>query len=205
MTDLNVFGASIIDTEIGNAVESTLDTWFATYLSYLDRALIGAGINIGSLPTPGSYVHSADPNHFPEEQPPTVVISIPGTLGEPKRDSANYRAFWDLRVVVFVTAPDRASTEALAKYYGAAVRMMLVQKPSLGNFAEGISWRGTQYSTRIADRDQRTLGSCENRFSVDVRDVVQAFAGPITPITTIPANWPTVTDVAVSITPDTLS
>jgi hypothetical protein len=201
----SVFGELVVDTEIGDQVQATLALWFPTYLGLLNRQLVAAGINIGDLPAPGSYVHTSNANHFPEEAPPAVVIAIPGTMGEPVRDGCNnYRAFWDVRVTVFVTAPSRDLTERLAKYYGTAVRLMMEQKPSLGNFAEGTTWKGTSYSVKVADRDERTLGSCENRFRVDVRDVVQAFAGPQAPIEDVPASWPEVTSTKVTLTPQPL-
>lgn len=201
MSDLDVFGPLVVDTEIGQQVEATLSEWYPTYLSMLARSLPG----IASLPSPNSYVHTSDPNHFAEDAPPTCVIAIPGTLGEPKRDSQGcYRAYWDLRVVVFVQANDRDATEQLAKYYAAATRAILVHKPSLGNFAEGTQWRGTSYGIRVPDKDQRTKGSCENRFAVDVRDVVQAFAGPTAPITIEPTDWPEVTSVKATLTPQPL-
>jgi hypothetical protein len=200
MSDLDVFGPLVVDTEIGAQIEATLAEWYPTYLAMLVRNVP----SIGSLPAPGSYVHTSDPTHFPEEAPPTCVIAVPGTMGEPKRDAANWRAMWDVRIVVFVQAVDRNTTEQLAKYYATATRAILVQKPSLGNFAEGTSWRGTSYGIRVADRDQRTKGSCENRFAVDVRDVVQAFTGPVNPITTLPADWPSVSRVTTILTPQPL-
>lgn len=206
MTDLDIFGPLVVDTEPGYAVEATLRKWFPTYAAYLSRALIAAGINLGGpLPIPGSYVHSSDPNHFPEEAPPAIVIAIPGTLGDPKRDQQNYRAFWDVRVSAFVDGGDRELTEHLAKYYATLLRAILIHKPSLGDFAEGTEWRGTTYGIRIADRDQRTLGSCEVRFAVDVRDVVQRFAGPSAPITTVPASWPTAESVTLTVAPTPIS
>lgn len=197
MSDLDVFGPALIDTELGFALENTLRKWFPTYLALLARTLP----DIDFLPEPGAYVHSSDPNHFPEEAPPAVLISVPGTTGQPMRDAKDWRAMWDVRIVVFVTANTRELTEHLAKYYATATRMIMVQKPSLGEFAEGVSWRGVAYSTRVADRDQRTLGSSENRFAVDVRDVVRAFVGPLEPITTVPPAWPRATSVSVTTTP----
>ncbi|MGZ4530809.1 MAG: hypothetical protein ACXVXP_00485 [Mycobacteriaceae bacterium] len=200
MSDVQTFGSLVLGTDVSDAVTLTLQTWFPTYLAMMDRRL--ASLNLGSLPAPGSYVTSSDPRHWPEDQPPAVVVAVPGTLGQPKRDgSRNYRAFWDVRVIVFVTASDRESTERLAKYYGAAVRLLLLNKGSLGNFAAGTEWYGEFYETKIADRDQRTLGSCENRFSVDVRDVVRALGGPPAPITTQPADWPEATSVKATLTP----
>lgn len=199
MSDLDIFGPLVLWTDVGNAVTLTLQTWYETYLEMVSRKI---GQPSGWLPSPSSYVVTNDTNHFPEDQPPTVVVSVPGTMDRPKRDGQRlYRTCWDVRVTVFATAIDRESTESLVGYYGGATRALIVQKASLGNFAEGVEWLGEYYDTKISDRDQRTLGSCENRFSVDVRDVVKVFGGPTVPITSVPADWPTATNVKVQLAP----
>jgi hypothetical protein len=206
MSDVDIFGPLVVDTEPGLAMEATLQEWFPTYASYLSRALVAAGVDIGGdLPLPGAYVHSSDANHFPEETPPAIVIATPSTLGEPKRDSKNYRAFWDVRVVAYVDSNTRDNTEHLAKYYATLIRAIVVHHPSLGDFAEGTVWRGTSYGIRVPDKDQRTLGSCEVRFEVDVRDVVQQYAGPPAPITTVPPSWPTADSVTLTVAPTPIS
>jgi hypothetical protein len=202
MSDLDVFGPLVIWNDVGNAIVSTLQEWYPTYLERMCRKI---GQPETWLPSPASYVVTYDTYHFPEDQPPVVVVSVPGTLDRPKRDgSRRYRAFWDVRITVFVTAVDRATTEALAGYYGGATTELILDKASLGNFAEGIEWHGTMFDTKISDRDQRTLGSCESRFSVDVRDVVMALSGPLTPTTSAPASWPTATDVKVQLAPNAI-
>jgi hypothetical protein len=192
--------------DVADACTLTLQQWMATYLGMVERR---KGKQTGWLTQPASYVTSNDANHWPEEATPAIVVAVPSTLGEPKRDGGNkYRAEWDLRITVFVQAPDRDSTERLAGYYGAAIRSLVLGKRSLGGFAQGTTWHGEYYQTRVADRDQRTLGSCENRFCVDVRDVVQAPNGPLNPATdpgTPPADWPTATDVHVNYTPAAIS
>lgn len=205
MSDLEIFGPLVMWSDVADATTLTLQRWIATYLGMVDRKL---GKPAGWLPLPGSYVTSNDANHFPEDAPPATVVAVPGTLGQPKREGqGKYRAEWDVRITVFVQAPDRDSTQRLAGYYGAAIRSLILGKRSLGDFAQGTTWHGEFYQTRVADRDQRTLGSCENRFCVDVRDVVQAPNGPLNPATdpgTAPADWPTATDVHINYTPSAL-
>lgn len=202
MSDSVIFGNLVTGDDVDQAITLTLQTWAATYLERMCRKI---GQPAGWLPYPQSYVHTNDPNHFPENQPPTVVVAVPGTSGRPIRDgSRNYRVEWDVRVAIFVRATDREATEKLAKYYGAAFRELLLQKRSLGGFAEGIEWHGEFYETRVSDRDQRTLGSCELRFCVDVRDVVKTLGGPTSPIPTEPADWPQATDVHVTLTPEAI-
>lgn len=202
MSDAAIFGSLITRGDVKQAVHSTIETWAQTYLDRMCRKI---GQPEGWLPPPGSYVHTNDPNHFPEDAPPCVVIAIPSTAGRPIRDGNRYyRAEWDVRVIIFVSAGDRDSTDALAEQYGAAFRELLLQKRSLGGFAEGIEWHGEFYDTKVSDRSQRTAGSCELRFCVDVRDVVKTLGGPQAPITTEPADWPLATSVKTTLTPEAL-
>jgi hypothetical protein len=200
MSDASIFGSLITGDDVDQAVSATLQKWSDTYLERMCRKI---GKPSGWLPSPGSYVFTNDPHYFPEDQPPVVVITVPGTLGSPIRDGQHYyRAQWDVRLTVFVQAQDRDSSERLAKFYGAAFRELILHKRSLGDFAEGVGWNGEEYGTRTSDRDQRTLGACELRFSVDVRDVVQTLAGPTDPIPSEPADWPEATSVRVTNTPE---
>lgn len=200
MSDANIFGTLVTGEDVDQAVTATLQKWSETYLNRMCRKI---GQSDGWLPSPGSYVHTNDPHYFPEDEPPVAVIAVPGTLGQPVRQGTKYyRAEWDVRVVIFVSANDRDATERLAKQYGAAFRELLLQKRSLGGFAAGITWHEELYGTRVADRDQRTLGSCELRFSVDVRDVVQTLAGPPNPIPSEPGDWPKATDVHIVFEPE---
>lgn len=200
MSDLDIFGSLVDGNDVSQAIEATLQEWADSYLGRMCRKISKPA---GWLPSPGSYVHTNDPHYFPENAPPVVVIAVPGTLDTPIRDGGRYyRAQWDVRLTIFVQANDTDSTERLAKWYGAAFRELILQKRSLGGFAEGVSWHGELYGTRVSDRDQRTLGSCELRFGVDVRDVVKTFGGPTSPTTTEPANWPTATNVKVTFTPE---
>ena len=200
MSDATIFGNLITGDDVSQAIENTLTTWAQTYLDRMCRKI---GQPEGWLPSPGSYVHTNDPNYFPEDAPPVVAIAVPGTLGEPQRDGQKYyRAMWDARVTIFVQANERAATERLAKQYGAAFRELLLHKRSLGGFAEGINWHGEMYEPRVSDRDQRTLGSCEVRLGIDVREVVLTLAGPSAPTTTQPADPPTATSVKLTFTPE---
>lgn len=200
MSDAQIFGNLIDGTDVDQAVAATVQKWSDTYLARMCRRI---GKPEGWLLSPGSYVFTNDPHYFPEDQPPVVVIAVPGTTGTPQRDGLKYyRAMWDVRLTVFVQTTVREDTERLAKWYGAAYRELILHKRSLGGFAEGVSWGGEDYSPRTSDRDQRTLGACELRFSVDVRDVVQTLAGPTDPITTVPADWPQATSVKVTLTPE---
>lgn len=202
MSDSAIFGNLVTGDDVDQAVTNTLLTWGDTYLNRMCRKI---GQPEGWLPSPGSYVHTNDPHYFPEDQPPVCVIAVPGTTEQPMQDGGRYyRAKWLVHLVLFVSANDTEATERLAKWYGAAFRELLLQKRSLGGFAQGIAWHEEVYGTRVSDRDQRTLGSCELRFSVDVRDVVKTLGGPTSPTPTEPGDWPTAKHVLITFKPEPL-
>lgn len=204
MTDA-IFGLTNGAADLGAGIEVMLTEWMPTYMGFESRKLATQGIQIGDLPAPQSYVQSSDPTHFPEEAPPAVVIAIPGTIDGPEQDGKrNYRTFYDVRLVVYVTAATRDDTENLARYYSEAIRMAVLQKPAMNGAAEGVKWLSESFGQRVSDTDQRTLGSAENRFRVDVRNVVQAFTGPTDPIVTIPPDWVQATKVQVIPEPESL-
>lgn len=203
MSDAVIFGNLVSADDVSDALVSTMQTWAPTYLERMCRKI---GQPKGWLPYPGSYVQTNDPHYFPEDIPPVVVVAIPGTTGRPIRQGdRTYRAGWDVLLTTFVQANDRDATERLARYYGAAFRELLLQKRSLGGFAEGIDWHGEYYGVKVSDRDQRTLGSAELRLCIDVRDVVKTLGGPLTPIVTEPADWPEATSVKLTLTPEPIN
>jgi hypothetical protein len=118
-----------------------------------------------------------------------------------------YYAMWQLQVVVFVSSKDEPATDRLAKQYGAAIRSVLTAKADLGGIAAGCEWEGEKYDIRVSDSAQRTLGSCSNTFSVDVRDVVQALGGPsvVTDPPVVPPDYPVADNVTVNLAPEALS
>jgi hypothetical protein len=177
----------------------------ATYLGRVNRAI---GKPANWLPAPKSYTITSDWDHFPEEAVPAVLIMCPG-IAKPLMDGKReYRAVFPVRVGIFVESQDRKSTDRLAKYYGAALRELLLHKGSLGNFATATAWEGEKYGTRVSDRAQRTFGTAEVELNIEVRRVVKRLSGPAAPLvdpTKAPGARPTVTKkTPVKITPEPL-
>lgn len=193
MSDLDIFGPLIVGTQPEEAVEATLKLWMETYLGRLNRAI---GKPPHWLQAPKSYTITSDWDHFPEEGVPAVLIMCSGVAKPLMDGKREYRAVFPIRVGIFVESQDRKSTDRLAKYYGAALRELLLHKGSLGNFATATAWEGEKYGTRVSDRSQRTFGTAEVELNVEVRRVVKRLSGPAAPLTDPtkpPASWPTVT------------
>ncbi len=201
MSDLQVFGPVIIGTDVEDAVSTTLTTWLPAYLRWIERA---RGLTANWLPKQASITVSNDLDHWPEEGLPSVQIVCPGLADRPIRRGRFYEACWNVSLAAYVSAQDRSSTERLAKYYAAALRVLMIQQSGLGSppFATGVSWLGESYDTNLPDRAQRTLGRAVEHFSVQVDSVAQSLGGPVTvPTDPVPpaADLPTVQDVDTGI------
>jgi hypothetical protein len=148
---------------------------------------------------------TSDWDAFPEEQVPAVLIICP-SIDKPLMDGKReYRAVFPVRVGIRVESKDRRSSERLAKYYGGALRSLLIGKGSLGNFATATSWEGEEYGTHISDRTQRTFGTADVKLNIEVRRVVRRLSGPAVPATvpgTEPPAWPLFTSGAVTVKPE---
>jgi hypothetical protein len=209
MSDLETFGSLILTPSVEDAAQGTLELWMPTYLRWLERLL---GRPTGWLKEPRSYAVSSDFNHWPEDQLPAIQIMCPGLLERPIRDGTReYRATYDLCIGVYCSAGSRRDTQRLAKYYAGALRAILVQKGSLGNFAIGTVWLDENYDVRVSDKSQRTTATAELKFAVEVYGVVKALTGPLvvpSEPAEVPPNSPTVTDKTgrrISIVPEFLS
>ena len=201
--DLDQFGPVVIATQFDEAVQNTLEEWAPTYLRFIERQL---GLEPEWLSNPRSYVVTSDWDHFPEEKLPAILI-MSSEIAKPEMDGRKeYRAHFPIDIGIFVSAKDRKSTEKLAKYYGAAIRTLLLQNGSLSTKAQreakapGIAvttaWEGEKFDVHEADTSQRTIGTAEVKFSTEVRQIVTRLGGPKEPLPPPqgePAGWPTVT------------
>ena len=202
----DVFGDFKLDEELQEAIEKTIRKWASTYLALIERRV---GLDPKSLPLPRSYVFSDDGtlNKKPEEQFPAVVILSPG-VGKttPKRHGdGHYRAGTVVNVAVIVSARDQDTTNLLVKRYRKALEMLLVQQPSLGGFAEDTIFQGWR-NDELLPEDNRTIAAGTTVFEVLVPDIVQAGAGPRTPLENPyeEAELPEITEAEVDLEPEAL-
>lgn len=193
MSDLQIFGPVVLATDVEDVIESTMKLWMTTYLGLIVRHI---GKPPGWLPPPKSYTVTSDWDSFPEEAVPAVLISCPDVENPLMDGQRTYRAIFPVDVGIRVESKDRRSSERLAKYYGGAVRALLLAKGSLGDFAEATTWTGEKYGAHVGDRSQRTFGTADIKFNIEVRQVAKRLTGPATvPVEpgVPPPSWPTVT------------
>lgn len=194
----NPFGAFVTGADVRAAVTAHLRMWTPTYIAEVARQ---HGWEGAALPPFRAYVTSAaDVESWPEDQLPTCVVIVPGTLAEPVRHGTVYRVRWAVGIGVVASGRDRDESHDLATLYGAAVRNACLQQPSLGGFAVGVTWSDERYDELDDAEGSRTIAAGRIIIGVDVDDAVDTAAGPTSPHdpATDPADeWPHVVTVDI--------
>jgi hypothetical protein len=199
-----IFGQILTSDAVEQAVVDTLLLWLPTYLAEMERQ---TGRDPQSVPMPKSVVRQDDINDmdYTEENIPMLVVSVPGTTEPPRKDGGGrYSTTWICGVGFVVAARDQYTTRRLSRLYIAAARAILVQKQSLGNFAEAVYWVGEEFND-IPKQKKASLAAGQSMFLVVVPDFMQDHGGPMEPVPTpdLPdpvGDWPTVIEADVEVT-----
>lgn len=188
VAEQSIFGPIVTGGDVEGWLLALLQKWFSTYLSELER---NHGLAACTLPRPLSYELGPSFDKWPEDQVPAVLVSSRGTLDQPRRyGDGSYRARWALEPGVVCSARTQAEAHNLATLYGAAIRALLKQKPSLEGHANGVVWLGESYDDLGYD-DSRSLYTVKELFAVEVEEVSYDGAGPTAPDPGDPcADWP---------------
>lgn len=177
---MTLFGPLVHSGKVEQAVQDTLQTWMPTYLREVERQHDRAQ---GSLPSPRSYrlvSESTDPVRWPEDQLPSLVILCPGFAEPPRHQgSGRYRVTYGVSVAALVSAKDQGATRLLARLYGIAVAAILLQKPSLSNFACGTTWVDERFDDIPSDT-QRSIACALEAFTIEADNIIDTSQGPLT-------------------------
>jgi hypothetical protein len=183
MTD--IFGDIIIANQLEAAVIATLESWFPTYIREVElqsqSAQYGDNIPTDALPLPRSFITTDKIQRENTDQLPAIVVVSPGLSphNRPQQEGdGTFRVPWAVSVGVFVSGQDRTSTKNLIRQYTGIARAIMLQKQSLGGFADGTTWLDESYDDAFAFVDQETIGAGSVVFEVWVAGVVNRFAGP---------------------------
>lgn len=197
-----IFDASILEY----AVIATLRKWMPTYLREIE---LQRNLEPGRIAAPRTYGTRNEFTTFPDEAMPIVVVVSPGLTSEPRADGeGRYSGWWALGVGVVARADDEQHTNQLAKIYGAAVRTILIQKPTLDESWEfnGIQWVDEDFTDVPVSDIERTIRASRNVFQVGVANMATKFVGPAVPTEPDPdtqpgSEWPEVetADVTVNV------
>jgi hypothetical protein len=202
------FGHYVTAADVSKAVQATIELWSATYLAEMSRHDGQDPLTDPSAVFPdfASYPDSLDLSRFPEEQLPACILVVPGITETPRKaGGGKVSAVWKVGIGVAVTSQDKPTTIKLAQLYTSAVRMIILQNPSLGGFATGVTWLREEYTGNIIRADDtRTLAIGVLDFNVTVDANVDADQGPVVPILNNepPTGWATVETPSITITGD---
>lgn len=199
----DIFGDIKSAAELEEATISILELWMETYLREME---IQVGIPIKTVARPRSYSRkNRVDDTYVEEQLPKIIVICPGLSDPPRAEgTGDYRATWNLGVAVLVSAKDEQSTRALAQFYAAVVRAILLQRPSLGGKATGVTWQDEQYDEFEPDAGStRSLCAAQSYFLVEMEYVTNRLKGPAEPIGPDPddqpgSHWPIVEEVIIT-------
>jgi hypothetical protein len=196
---VSVFGMIKTGWDVEKQVIDHLEEWMTTYLAEVERQ---QEIDPQSLPPVRSWITSNEFRKMPEEQTPVGVVVSPGITDDPVKDGeGSYRAKWMVGIAIVIKGRTKTEVAEVAKLYAAAVRGAMLQHRSLGGFARGVEWKDESYSD-VPSKDQRTLGSAQCIFEIEVPDTINVFAGlvakPDDPYED-PGDWPEVEDASVTV------
>ena len=167
---------------VQEAFYTTLQTWFPTYIAEFNRAL-----GTDALAVPFEYRHRPDYRTHPRNAKAAVLVTVPGTAGQPEIYQSNVRAHFHVDVMVYLYGTtDWQETEALTQAYAACIRTCIVQNRSLGGLAESTIWMGEEY-LEGEHSSGRTTGVSHIRFLVTVANVMNIYGGVPAPSTSAPA------------------
>jgi hypothetical protein len=155
-------------TDVEDAVFVTLKPRLEYYLGQL------------GYPTPRSYTRKTRFDKWPEDRCPTIVVYCRGLAEPPDRRSGGHDARWAVGVAAIVSANTEENTDKAAKLYGALIRAILLQEGSLHGFARGTDWMDESFD-EVPSMANRSLGSAEELFWVEVENVVNARELPLMP------------------------
>lgn len=195
---MTVFGAIVTGNDVEQAAVTTLKLWLPSYLAEMERKTSRPP---GSLPTIGDWRTT---NRFPRSEtiaPPAGFVVSPGLTDRPeRRGDGSINGWWRIGIATIVSAGTAEATGALAKLYGAAIRTLLLQRPSLGGFATKLEVVGEAYDD--VPEDYLPVGaSAQIECDVLVDAISFALAGPAVPAPppTPPGDWPRVVEADITV------
>jgi hypothetical protein len=205
---VSIFEAIKIADDLETKTLETLEAWFKTYSREVE---LQQSIDEDSLPLPRSFITAERLDRESADQLPAIVVVSPGLSGKtPKQEGdGTFRCFFHIAIGVFVSSNSRANTKRLVRLYTAIARTIILQKQSLGGYADGTTWLDESYDDNFGFTDEQTMGAGQVVFEVEVAGVVNRRGGPAVPFEPPPlpdpdtqpgSDWPTVDTVTATIT-----
>jgi len=186
----SLFGPIVTGDDVEQWCLDTLKEWSGTYLAEVERQ---SGLDAGDLQRVRSWRHSPSYDKWPEDQLPCVILRSVGTAERPlRKGDGSYDARWLMQLDNVCSARTEDESHRMAMLYAAAHLALVLQRPSLGGHAAGISWVADTYTDQPFD-GTRSLAAVSSTLEVQVNDVVRTVAGPTSveePLTPDTDPWP---------------
>lgn len=174
----SIFGRIVTGSDVEDWCIALLKRWTSTYLAEVERQ---HGLPQLHYARPRSFVRTASFDQWPEDQLPRIVMASAGQATPPrKRGDGRYQCWWVMGFGCVCSARYQEEAHEMALDYVAAVRTLIIQRPSLDGHAHGTVWLDERYDDLVYD-DSRSLSSGQAHFTVEVEDVASANAGPLLP------------------------
>jgi hypothetical protein len=159
----SIFGRIVSGADVEDWTMALLQRWFSTYLAELERQ---HGVAEGSWQRPRSFVLAPSLDKWPEDQLPAVLLVSVGLEPKPPMGGdGRYRVRFTLGAACVCSARTQAESHRMSQIYVAALRALLVQRPSLDGHADGVDLLDENYDWLEYD-DIRTLASGQVIFTV---------------------------------------
>lgn len=176
-----IFGDFLTDWQVEQAVISHLREWMPDYLPHTRR--VGEAIRedeFSDFPLPRSYSTTPrEPERWKEEQLPAILLVSTGMIDTPRRDGDGlYRGKFSVGLGAICSAGEEEISKLLAGLYFAAAALILLDKPSLGGFAEGTTFHEPPQNDWLEAGRDRTLAARYAVFAVEVKGILEVTGGP---------------------------
>lgn len=197
-------GPFIGPAEVRDAVLSTLNAWAPYYVQEAIRQKASLNLN-PPLSNFTDWVNEPGIAPVVPNQAPRYVVSVPGTIGTPRRaGDGTYLADWTAKVDLWMWGADYQSCEDRMGWYLVALREALIQHGSLGGFARKTWWISDAYRQAAPPTGFHTWGQATLTLGVKVDGVLAEFNGPATPPAnpaTPPVTPPAITSEHITVKP----
>lgn len=185
---MSVFGEIVTGRSIEEWCVQLAQRWISTYLSEIERQ---AGLERFHWQRPRAYVRTVSFDKWPEDQLPALMFVSSGIAAPPTRTGDGlYTVRWLMNVAALCSASTQQASHDMAHDLIAATEALFVQRPSLDGHADALDWLGVRVDDLGYDDGARSLSSAQALFSVEVRDVISAYAGPAAPDEPSDDPWP---------------
>lgn len=183
----SIWGTSVDNDDVVQAVINTIDYWIDAYLSLKESV---KGIADQTIARPRSYNPTFDVDNWVEGQVPQIAVVCAGTVGEQTlRGSGDVSSWFEVHVSAIVTDQTEALTRRVAAIYQSALAMILKQQQQLDGgtgdpFASELTLM--EWQIELPDESNRTLISSTVVVHVLISSILNASDGPTT-LPTLPS------------------